>query len=335
MLFKILVVSAIVIIIIFVIAITIYYNYNKNSNLSGNNDEFIIQLDGGSSRIESITEYCLLKYPKVAIIVIHKPSHNYIKIKNNKYHLTLYNGSRKFMSGFHCVTQESHYVFINKMNYIVTDQQTLGCDGLTISQLHCVDVNFQQRQLTIFVVTIDFYETYFNNVTYSLVLNCFRYILSQLTQPFIIIGNFGCQNWDDIRKFVVSNTQCVSSGKFNLCTYKTSTDIAAPHGVIVSKSVKCNIKVLVEYVQPSIISNELIFLAKLTPSDNVSELSLTDCTVKLTNALTSIDIRHNVMLNGIQPIIEDLQDTFLIKPLPKWDTVQLITLEKLFNILFR
>lgn len=288
--------TILIIVVIFVCVISIYY-YVRPKKQQDETYDTIVQLDLNKSRIENATEYVLNNFKNVNLIVFHHPRPECVNFNGKDYQLSLYNSKRKRICGFTSFYCNKHYILINKNNYIIENDVTFESKNVEITKIFCIDANFEHIKYNIFIVTI----CWCNDIV-NLITNVFELIEHEHDNlPYIIIGNFGFHQWEDIRKKILFDD--ISSGVSCIPTYKLGNHISQIHGFISSKKHYYTYIHDVNYIQPNVISNELIVSLKLKVNYDITELKYDDNAIKLATNINALESDENYMKYPPEPCL--------------------------------
>lgn len=269
-------------------AIVIYSNTKSNKKINIHTEN-IIQLYGGATPLDVIINYCINIDPqtRTSVVVIHH--HKPIKIKN---YILGRSRNQKLMSGFYVFMLPAHTILINKDTYIVDELLTYHQEcqkGTYLTKIRVSDIYFPNIQRTLYITTMNFKESYFDQSTYSSVASFFEFLHKEPPEPFpIIIADFACQNWNYLNR-----DWKFSSGQFNIPTYVDDRGCVARNGFIFN-----NLKgtIHVEQILDVNIESELMFrLTVQNCEDKTMSIQLAPDTEK-----TAMSIKYRDTVNFVK-----------------------------------
>lgn len=182
-----------------------------------------------------------------------------------------------------------HTIFINKDIYIIDKMETLclksGNSFLTI--LKVSDIHFPSVKRTLYVSTMKFTDSYFNQRTYSDVASLFEFLNKERRDDDdheILLADFGCQNWN-----VLNRDWRFTSGDFNCVSYIDKRGCVNRHGILFNTNLKCTINI--EQIFDIRIDCELLQRLQFeNPSNKVGSIQLGTDTEKICMSIKYRDI---------------------------------------------
>lgn len=263
------------------------YNNSKTSKRTNQHAESIVQLHGGVTSLDKIINYCTNKYNDISVIVVHH--HTPIKIKN---YIVGSSRNQKLTSGFYVWMLPAHTILLNKDVYVVDEMLTYRIDndsGAYLTKIRVSDVYFPNIQRTLWVATLKFNDSYFNQATYSCVASVFDFLHKESTDVHpIIIADFASQNWNNLNR-----DWRFSSGEFRITTHVDDRGCVGRHGFLFNTKLKGIVNVE-QILDINIESELLVRLVLENNEDKVGSIKLGTQTEK-----TTMSIKYRDCVNYI------------------------------------
>lgn len=312
MFFKILLIVVVCLIVGFVIAITIYRNRKVAPVKKSECYENIIQLDGDTlnTEVEYYFDYVLKKFDKVSIFIIHRRKYDVLRVNDKCYVLSGHDAS-SMLQGYYVFNRKSHSVYISKMYYNCVEAKAMDVnDGMAeVSKFTVFNPLFEHMRMSLFVVTV-----LNGDNDYESSLAAMKCIRSDLNQSFMIMGDWGCQNWEFLRSKIFP-AGVHSSGRYNVPTrYLSGGKISSPHGCIISQGgITGWFELDINYASLLYTKNQLYWKLKYVKGVMKNEFCITDESLKLGGVLNVIDTKDNLMLDKTVPKIEMIDGPIDVK----------------------
>jgi hypothetical protein len=337
MILKLIFLVFVILLIGFVIAIIVY----RNRKISPHElqHENIIQFDAEHANVEHYLDYVIQKFNDVAIAVAHHPRQKRIEINGHKYQLNLYDRSN-INSGFYVLNRKRHQVFINKLCYTCIESRAyvINEGEVEITKMVCLNTNFQHVRLVVFVCTATHEVTsYFGKAEFERAFSVFKFIAGEIKpgEEYVVLGDFGCQNWDFLRSHVLADAQ--STGQYDVPTRKRGNKISAPHGLVAAHNVYGKFELTTGYIDTLYTSNELLWSCKYYKDFKVkkAEMSIEDSTYRMSCAINSKDVDTNLMLLKTVPSISDIDRSFEVRECEFLPRPRCVQIEDALNYLYK
>lgn len=231
MFFKIVGIVFVFFVVVVFVAIVIYTNSKSNKKTSTHTESFL-QFNGNETSLDSIINYSNTKYDNVSLIVLH---HHKPPRALNQYLLVGSNNLR-LKSMYHIMLLPAHTILLNKNVYNIDDLTTYKNENSYLTSLRISDIHFPHITRSVYVGTIKFKDSYFDDVTYSEVASMFEFVHKDVNNSAhpIIIADFACQNWNYLNR-----DWQYSTGKFNCITHVDDRGCVSRHGFLFGSALKC------------------------------------------------------------------------------------------------
>lgn len=312
-------------VVVFIVVLVCHNNIKPKSKTYDR--EHIVQFDGHKCSEDLYLTYFAAKYERLAIVVVHNPNPTTVNINNRTYQLNQNSGC-----GFFSIRRSKHHIFINKRFYLAAKQTLFVIGCATVTKVICVNVNFEHIQFAVYVVTLKFNDTYFNNKTYTDALNVMKFIAADsFDMPFVVLGNFECQNWDYLRTNVLPNTH--SSGMYDILTRQCGPEISTPHGVIASKKMNLSMQVGIDYIDALAVKNGFAMIIQFI-HDYTSNFKLATDTINMVSNIKTSCSDQNFMLVKKVPNLNDIDKEYKVEHVQS-KHIQNITTDSILQYLLR
>jgi hypothetical protein len=275
-------------------------------------DENVLQFDGGDIEAERYLDWSVKTFPKTCMVIVHNPRSHLLTYKDREYRLSYNACDGASIQGYYVFERKRHVIYICKINYICVSSEAFVLNQkVDVSKLILINPNFQHLKILLYVVTV---QKCNEPTDYISAHGVFKFVRADSDgSPFVIFGDFMCQNWDYVRNHVFPN-QVLTSGQFNVPTRKVCNKISSTIGCVIADTGKevGSYELDINYSKLLYSTNELYWNLWHLPMQK-KIFKLNESSEKLASYLNTEDFESNYMRDKNVPSINEIDCDLKIK----------------------